>query len=267
MQFILSPAKTIDLNATCPDGMESLPDFSNQALFLMSILKNIDQSRLKELMKLSEKLSKTVWDWHQNWECSEAVDKALRAGARPCAFAMQGEAFKYLGLSTLKRSDIEFAQSHLLIISGLYGLLRPCDIIMPYRLEMGLSFKVDQNNASLYSFWAKHMHDSLSNKLKELKTDIILNLASEEYSKVIKRTGINARIITCTFLEESTKGYKSISTYAKQARGAIARFAIQEKLAGKEGLKKLMSFNNLDYSFNSELSTPNNMIFTRFINK
>ena len=125
MQFILSPAKTIDLNATCPDGMESLPDFSNQAIFLMSKLKNIDQSRLKKLMKLSEKLSKTVWDWHQNWECSEAVDKALRAGARPCAFAMQGEAFKFLGLPTLKNSDIEFAQSHLLIISGLYGLLRP----------------------------------------------------------------------------------------------------------------------------------------------
>jgi hypothetical protein len=267
MQIILSPAKTLDLNATCPNGMQSLPDFTEQAIFLMSQLKNIDQSRLKELMKLSDKLSKRVWDWHQNWECFEGIDKALDAGARPCAFAMQGEAFKFLGLSTLKRSDIEFAQSHLLIISGLYGLLRPCDLIMPYRLEMGLTFKVDPNAASLYSFWSNHLQEPLSNKLKELKTDIILNLASDEYSTVIRRTGTNARIITCTFKEESKKGFKSISTFAKQARGAIARFAIQENLSGEDGLKKLKSFNNLDYSFNSELSTPNNMIFTRFINK
>ena len=146
-------------------------------------------------------------------------------------------------------------------------MLRPCDLMMPYRLEMGLRFKVDQKHNSLYSFWSKHLKEPLSDKLKENKSDIILNLASEEYSSVIKRTGINARIITCTFKEESNKGFKSISTFAKQARGAIARFAIQEKLSGEEGVKKLMSFNNLDYHYNTELSEPNNMVFTRSLNK
>ena len=146
-------------------------------------------------------------------------------------------------------------------------MLRPCDLMMPYRLEMGLRFKVDKDHTSLYSFWSNHLRTPLTNKLIEQKSDIILNLASEEYSSVIKRTGINARIITCTFKEENNKGFKSISTFAKQARGAMARFAIQEKVSGEAGVKKLMSFNNLDYHYNPELSQPNNMIFTRFLNK
>ena len=214
MQIILSPAKTIDKNAFCPHGMESLPDFNDQSTILMSKLKNIDQTELKDLMKLSDKLSNTVSEWHNKWGYYKSIRKAKEAGAIPCGFAMQGEAFKYLGLSTLTRSDIEYAQSHLFIISGLYGLLRPCDLIMPYRLEMGLTFKVDTVNASLYSFWSKHLKEPLSKKLKLNESDIILNLASEEYSKVIKRTGINARIITCTFKEESNKGLRSISTFA-----------------------------------------------------
>jgi cytoplasmic iron level regulating protein YaaA (DUF328/UPF0246 family) len=266
MQIILSPAKTIDLNASCQKGMDSLPDLNEQANILMSQLKNIDRTELKDLMKLSDKLSNTVSEWHKKWNSYKSISEAKEAGAIPCGFAMQGEAFKFLGLSTLKRCDLEYAQSHLFIISGLYGLLRPCDLIMPYRLEMGLTFNVDSVNASLYSFWSKHLKEPITTKLNVNESDIILNLASEEYSKVIKRTGVNARIITCTFKEETNKGLRSISTFAKQARGAIARFAIQEKLSGEEGVKKLMSFNNLDYRFNTELSEPNNMIFTRSIN-
>jgi cytoplasmic iron level regulating protein YaaA (DUF328/UPF0246 family) len=267
MQIILSPAKTIEINASCPRGMESLPDFNDEATVLMSQLKSLDQTELINLMKLSEKLSSTVMNWHQTWACFKSILEAQEAGAIPCGFAMQGAAFKFLNLSTLNSSDIQYAQSHLFIVSGLYGLLRPCDLMMPYRLEMGLRFKVDQEHNSLYSFWSKHLKEPLTHKLKENKSDIILNLASEEYSSVIKRTGINARIITCTFKEESNKGFKSISTFAKQARGAIARFAIQEKLSGEEGVKKLMSFNNLDYHYNTELSEPNNMVFTRSLNK
>lgn len=267
MQIILSPAKTIDINASCPKGMESLPDFNDEATALMSKLKILNQTELMGLMKLSEKLSNTVMDWHQKWACFKSITEAQEAGAIPCGFSMQGAAFKFLDLATLIKSDIKYAQSHLLILSGLYGMLRPCDLMMPYRLEMGLRFEVDQNHNSLYSFWSKHLKKPLSDKLIEHKSDIILNLASEEYSSVIKRTGINARIITCTFKEESTKGFKSISTFAKQARGAMARFAIQEKVSGEAGVKKLMSFNNLDYHYNSELSQPNNMIFTRFLNK
>lgn len=267
MLIILSPAKTIDLNASCPQGIESLPDFNDEATVLMSKLRSKKQTNLIGLMKLSEKLSSTVMDWHQKWACFKSIKEAHEAGAIPCGYAMQGAAFKFLDLATLKRSEIKYAQSHLLILSGLYGMLRPCDLMMPYRLEMGLKFKVDQDHNSLYSFWSKHFREPLSDKLIENKSDIILNLASEEYSNVIKRTGTNARIITCTFKEESTKGFKSISTFAKQARGAMARFAIQEKVSGETGVKKLMSFNNLDYHYNSELSHPNNMIFTRFLNK
>ena len=267
MQIILSPAKTIDINASCPQGMESLNDFYDEATVLMSQLKSIKQTELMGLMKLSEKLSSTVMDWHQKWACFKSIIEAQEAGAIPCGFAMQGPAFKFLDLATLKKSDIKYAQSHLLILSGLYGMLRPCDLMMPYRLEMGLRFKVDKDHTSLYSFWSNHLRTPLTNKLIEQKSDIILNLASEEYSSVIKRTGINARIITCTFKEENNKGFKSISTFAKQARGAMARFAIQEKVSGEAGVKKLMSFNNLDYHYNPELSQPNNMIFTRFLNK
>ena len=267
MQIILSPAKTIDLNALCPKGMESLPALNEQATILMSQLKKMDKKELKNLMKLSDHLSNTVSEWHTRWKGYKSIRDAKEAGALPCGFAMQGEAFKHLGLSTLTRDEIEYAQSHLIIISGLYGFLKPCDLMMAYRLEMGLTFKVDKENATLYSFWSNHLKEPLSKKLEENKSDLILNLASEEYSKVIKRMGMKARIITCTFKEESNQGLRSISTFVKQARGAMARFAIQENLSGEDGVKKLMSFNNLDYRFNTELSEPNNMIFTRFLNK
>ena len=126
MQIILSPAKTIDINASCPQGMESLNGFYDEATVLMSQLKSLKQTELMSIMKLSEKLSSTVMDWHQKWACFKSIIEAQEAGAIPCGFAMQGAAFKFLDLSSLKRSDVHYAQSHLFILSGLYGMLRPC---------------------------------------------------------------------------------------------------------------------------------------------
>ena len=265
MLILLSPAKTLDHNALGCDELASLPLHLTEASELMTVLKAYTTNDLMKFMKLSEDLAGKVTDWHANWSTHTSVDDAIHSEAKACAFAMKGEAFKFLDAPSLSDSELQYAQKHLIVLSGLYGILRPCDLIMPYRLEMGQTFKVNQDHKSLNSFWSDVYTHALPKTLENLDSKVILNLASDEYSKVVIKAGIDAEIITCTFKEEGENGFRTVSTFAKQARGEMARFVIQNQI---EMVEKLKSFNNLRYTFNCDLSDSNNFIFTRpIINK
>ncbi|MBT5148087.1 MAG: YaaA family protein [Flavobacteriales bacterium] len=260
MLILLSPAKTLVLNAPRCNDLASLPQHMTEAAELMTVLKAYTPSDLMKSMKLSKNLAEKVADWHTNWATHNSVDAAMKSKAKACAFAMKGEAFKFLDAPSLSNDDLQYAQKTLIVLSGLYGILRPCDLIMPYRLEMGQTFKVSQDHKSLNSFWSSIYCQALSKKLKDLESKVILNLASDEYSKVVIKSGVDAEIITCTFKEEGENGLRTVSTFAKQARGEMARFAIQNQI---EIVEKLKLFNNLLYTFNDDLSASNNYIFTR----
>jgi len=260
MLILLSPAKTIDLYAKHPEDPASLPFFIQESTTLMSSLQSLSDDDLGQTMKLSNKLKTTVSEWHSKWKSYTDTRSATKSGAIPCAFAMKGEAFKSLNIQDFDSNELKYAQEHLIILSGLYGILRPCDLIMPYRLEMGQTFRVDKDYTSLNAYWSARFQEPVLKKLKALDTRIILNLASDEYSKVIVRSGVKAEMVTCSFKEVSSKGIKSISTFAKQARGAMARFVIQNKITE---IEKLKNFNKLGYSFNPDLSEPDHIIFTR----
>ena len=265
MLILLSPAKTLVLNAPRCNDLASLPQHMTEAAELMTVLKAYTPSDLMKSMKLSKNLAEKVADWHTNWATHNSVDAAMKSKAKACAFAMKGEAFKFLDAPSLSNDDLQYAQKTLIVLSGLYGMLRPCDLIMPYRLEMGQTFKVSQDHKSLNSFWSSIYCQALSKKLKDLESKVILNLASDEYSKVVIKSGVDAEIITCTFKEEGENGLRTVSTFAKQARGEMARFAIQNQI---EIVEKLKLFNNLRYTFNCDLSDSKNFIFTRpLINK
>jgi cytoplasmic iron level regulating protein YaaA (DUF328/UPF0246 family) len=260
MLILLSPAKTLDHNALGCDELASLPHHMTEAAELMTVLKAYTPSDLMKSMKLSKNLAEKVADWHANWDTHTSVDAAVKSKAKACAFAMKGEAFKFLDAPSLSDSDLQYAQKNLIVLSGLYGMLRPCDLIMPYRLEMGQTFKVSQDHKTLHSFWSGVYHEAFSKTLKDRQSKVILNLASDEYSKVVIKSGVDAEIITCTFKEQGENGFRTVSTFAKQARGEMARFVIQNQI---DIVEKLKLFNNLRYTFNCDLSDSKNFIFTR----
>jgi len=260
MLILLSPSKTIDLKVKYPEDYVTLPLFYRESNYLMSLLKSMSNDELGQTMKLSNQMTLTISDWHIKWKAYKDTNSAIKDGALPCAFAMKGEAFKSLNITDFNSRDLIFAQRHLIVLSGLYGLLRPFDLIKPYRLEMGQTMDLKNDYTSLNAYWSSLFQKPIKQKLNEIDTDIILNLASDEYSKVVARSSIDAQIITCSFKEETSNGIKSISTFAKRARGEMARFVIQNKI--KE-IEKLKTFNRLDYKINHDLSTLKHIIFTR----
>ena len=164
MLILLSPAKTLVLNAPRCNELASLPHHMTEAAELMAVLKAYTPSDLMKSMKLSNNLAEKVADWHLNWTTHTSIEEAIELEAKACAFAMKGEAFKFLDAPSLNDVQLQYAQKHLVILSGLYGILRPCDLIMPYRLEMGQTFKVNDDHKSLNAFWSGVYHQAFSKK-------------------------------------------------------------------------------------------------------
>ena len=253
MIIILSPSKTLDI-ASIPLGINTTrPEFMDEASGLMKVMKSFNKNDLAHNMKLSQSLSLTVDAWHQGW--TDAVNEAY-----PAAFAMKGEAFKALDMGSLSNDDVGYAQERLFILSGLYGALRPCDGIKPFRLEMGQKFKPEGESGTLNGFWAERLIKYFNEKLGRETT--LVNLASDEYSKVLLKSTLQARVINFDFKVSTDKGLKSISVFSKQARGALARFIIRNRI---EDIEKLKGFNYLDYKFNTELSGPEKLTFIKEI--
>ncbi len=254
MHIIISPAKTIDLKTKVPTDKFSNIRFSNESIELVNILKNKSREELKKIMSISESLAKLNYDRYRNWHYPYSQEEGRQA-----IFAFKGDVYAGLDAYNLSDEALEFAQQYLSILSGLYGLLRPLDIILPYRLEMGTKLR-NPRGETLYKFWGDKITEQLNNDMKASGSDILINLASNEYFKSINTGKLNARIITPVFKNSKNGEYKVISIYAKKARGLMTRYIIQNKITDPE---ELLGFNEDGYYFNSGLSSKDELVFTR----
>ncbi len=249
MLVVVSPAKKLNMSPV-NNIKETEPFFKKNVEELIEVARNLSVEELKELMHISPKLAEL------NKERFKDFGKQEKKAA---AFAFAGDTYKGLDIEKMKPDDLEWAQKHLRILSGLYGLLRPLDVIEPYRLEMGSKLK-GAHGASLYEYWDNKISHNLNQYAKEIGTDTVVNCASNEYFNVIKPNTLSLRVITPIFMERKNGKEKIISFYAKNARGAMARYIIQNRLVDEEDLK---NFNLDGYSFNIEKSEKNRLVFTR----
>ncbi len=254
MHIIISPAKTIDLKSKVPVEEHSGIRFSKESMDLVKILKRLSREELKDLMGISDSLAKLNFDRYRNWHYPYSMEEGRQA-----VFAFKGEVFAGLDAYSMANEDIGFAQYHLSILSGLYGLLRPLDLILPYRLEMGTKLR-NARGETLYKFWGDKITEQLNEDMKANNSDLLINLASNEYFKSINTKKLNARIISPVFKNSKNGEYKVISIFAKKARGLMTRYIIQNRIENPE---ELPGFNEDGYYFNSALSSENELVFTR----
>tara|TARA_B100001093_G_scaffold387076_1_gene373035 strand:+ start:93 stop:815 length:723 start_codon:yes stop_codon:yes gene_type:complete len=231
------------------DSPSSMPFFQKEAIHIHQLLKGFSKQKIKTLMKLSENLNVQTINDIQLWDSEKSYKT-------PAVYAYQGTSFKYLEPQKWKLSDADYAQNHLLILSGLYGVLRPFDWINKYRLEMGLKFQLDSSK-NLTQFWK----DKITKYFNSFEQDkFIINLASKEYSNVLTNTSLNSTIIDCVFYEKSKNSLKVVGSYSKAARGSMANFIVKNKL---ESIEDLERFSELGYNFLSEESSNTKLVFVR----
>jgi cytoplasmic iron level regulating protein YaaA (DUF328/UPF0246 family) len=254
MLTLLSPAKTLDLSPA-PKGLKSTqPRFKGDVAVLMERCKTLDAARLAKLMKLSEPLAELNQQRFQ--EMSPSFSKK---NSKPCLLAFQGDVYRRLDAASLTEPDLLWAQDHLRIISGLYGLLRPLDLIQPYRLEMGTRLDTERGK-NLYEFWGNRLADALTKEQRKRSAGAILNLASNEYIKAVPVDRLEIPMITAHFQEIRDGKPKTIGFSAKKARGMMARFVIQNRT---EDPKALEEFADEGYEFRPDLSSSRNLFFVR----
>ena len=259
MLFLLSPAKSLNWEPVSPELSAALepsePVLPADTGVLMRTAKRLKPRQLRELMDISEDLAQLNHDRFQ--EMAEQPDPERD---RPAALAFDGDVYRGLDARSLDAEALAWAQEHLAILSGLYGVLRPLDLIQPYRLEMGTSLKT-RRGGSLYAFWGDKVTSKLNGQLQGQTDPTVVNLASTEYFRVVKKKKLKGPLLTCVFKEELEDGrLQVISFYAKQARGAMARFAIEQRLEDPEGLQE---FTGLGYRWRPELSDASTWVFTR----
>jgi len=254
MLIIISPAKTLDYESPVFVKGQSDITFAKESKQLIKILKKLKAEEIEKLMNVSHKIAMLNYDRFAQWKYPFNEQEGRQA-----LFAFKGEVYNGLDAYTLSQEDADFAQNHLRMLSGLYGVLKPYDLILPYRLEMGTKLQTEKFNG-LYEFWGEKIRKNLQKAINESGSDILVNLASAEYFKAAQLKKINADIITPSFKEARDDGYKMITIYAKKARGLMTRFIIQNKINNAEDLKH---FDSEGYFYNEELSKGNEYIFTR----
>lgn len=253
MKILISPAKSIDEKAL-KSSVSTIPIFQNEAQKIVKNLRNSKVEDLKKLMSISEDLAQLNWKRYKNWKKSTSEDQALITAG----FAFSGEVYRGLDLSSLSEKELEIANKDLRILSGLYGILKPSDLIYPYRLEMGTRFSPIEDQKNLYEFWKDKIAKTLKKELE--KDEVIVNLASNEYFKAVDIQQLKNRIITPVFKEFKNGKFTIVMMYAKHARGSMARYLIQNQLTNIEELKLY----NIDgYSFDSNQSNENEWVFVR----
>ena len=254
MLIVISPAKTLDYDTAPKTKTFTIPDYLDQSEQLIEHLRKFCSLDIMELMNVSLKIAEINFDRYESWNKKFTTDNAKQA-----ILAFKGDVYTGLDAVSFKADDFKFAQKHLRVLSGLYGLLRPLDLMQAYRLEMGTKLKTDKGK-NLYEFWGSVITDGLNKQLKSIKSDYLINLASNEYFKSVKPKELNAEIITPEFKEYKNGEYKMIGIYAKKARGLLSRYIIQNKLSNPEDLK---SFSEEGYRFNKTLSKGNKWVFAR----
>ncbi|MGM0407001.1 MAG: peroxide stress protein YaaA [Bacteroidota bacterium] len=254
MITIISPAKTLDFNAKVQTKAYSQPEFLEKSKKLVDRLKDFSPKEIAELMNVNQDLAALNYERYLKWKLPFNTENAKQA-----LLVFKGQVFVGLDAKTLSEKDLLFAQDHLRILSGLYGVLRPLDLMQPYRLEMGTKLKNPEGN-NLYKFWGLKITDFINKELSKQKSKVLINLASNEYFKAINPKSIHGEIITPVFKEAKGNGFKVITVYAKTARGLMSRFIIENRIEQPEQLK---AFDSDGYLFNQDLSNEKEWVFTR----
>lgn len=252
MKFLISPAKTLDLTSTPNIDTVSQPELLDESQQLINTIKPYTPADIASLMKLSDKLATLNVSRYQEWQ-----KEHTQSNSRPAIYTFMGDVYTGLDAYSLNESDLKYAQESLHILSGLYGLLKPLDLMQAYRLEMGTSLKNDRGT-NLYQFWG----DIIVNKINETlnEDELLVNLASNEYFKAVNKKKLTAPLITPNFLDEKNGKFKVISFYAKKARGLMARYLIENRC---ETLDELKAFDLAGYRYDPEQSTQDNPVFIR----
>lgn len=258
MLFLLSPAKSLDYDTPLPEGLAATqPVFEGArgpSSELIGLLRQKSPQEIAQLMHLSDKLAALNVARYAAW-----AHKASERNARPAALAFDGDVYGGLDAKTLTPAQLDWAQDHVVILSGLYGVLRPLDRLQPYRLEMGTPL-ANRHGKDLYAFWGTRIADYLNERAAADRTPVVINLASQEYFRAVDRRTLRARVVDCQFEDWKNGQYKIISFYAKRARGLMARWAIRHKAATP---KKLEGFDLDGYALAAEVSTPERLVFRR----
>ena len=254
MLFLLSPAKSLDYDTPVGALPHTLPGFVAQSAELIEVLKQKSPQQIAELMTLSDKLAGLNVARYEAWSPRFSASNSKQA-----VLAFNGDVYEGLDAKTLKPAQLDWAQQHVCILSGLYGVLRPLDWMQPYRLEMGTALPTAQGK-NLYQFWGSRIADYLNERVVADTVPVIVNLASEEYFKAVDKKALKPRVVNCVFEERKDGKYKIISFMAKRARGLMVRYAIEHKLST---VKKLESFNLEGYQFTADVSTPDRLVFRR----
>lgn len=243
MLIIISPAKTLDYESPLATTRYTQPELLNHSAQLMEYCRELTPAQIGSLMKISDKLAGLNAARFAEWQPNFTPQNARQA-----ILAFKGDVYTGLHAEDFSEQDFDFAQQHLRMLSGLYGLLRPLDLMMPYRLEMGIKLH-NAKGSDLYSFWGDLLTEKLNQQLKEQGDDVLINLASDEYFKAVKPAKLDGQLIKPVFLDEKGGKFKVISFYAKKARGLMSRFIIQNQLTQPEQLK---DFNLEGYFFDEE---------------
>ena len=262
MLILISPAKTLDFETPSHLSLFTQPDFLDKASELVDQMRKLSVAEISSLLKISPKLGDLNTQRYQTWQEPFDLNNAKQA-----LLAFKGDVYQGLDVASFTTDNFHFAQEHLRILSGLYGLLRPLDLIQPYRLEMGTKFNQVQTPnlpANLYQFWGDQVTQVINNQLEKQENKIIINLASNEYFKVIKPKLLSATIVTPVFKDWKNDTYKVISFYAKKARGLMAAYIIKNKIINIEEIKH---FDQEGYLYNKGLSQGNQLVFTRSENR
>ncbi|NVJ65537.1 MAG: peroxide stress protein YaaA [Gammaproteobacteria bacterium] len=254
MLTVVSPAKTLDFETKPKSTINTTPDFLDDSQELINLLKKFKAQDVIDLMGVSQKIADLNVERFNQWQQPFTEDNAKQA-----VLAFKGDVYTGLDAETMKANDFKFAQKHLRILSGLYGLLRPMDLMQAYRLEMGKKLETKRGK-NLYQFWGEQITDALNQQLKAIKSDTLINLASNEYFKSVKPKLLNAQVITPAFKDYKNGDYKMISFFAKKARGLLSRYIIDNRITDAEGIK---SFDVDGYKFNKQFSKDNTWVFTR----
>ena len=252
MLTVISPAKSLDMSPV--DIAATEPAWQADAVRLATTAKNLPLKGLKALMDISDDLARLNRDRFREFQAEPSADRI-----KPAALAFNGDTYQGLEARTLSPDDLAFAQDHLRILSGLYGLLRPLDALQPYRLEMGSRLKT-RRGKSLYDYWGDQIAKALNAQAQAIGTDTLINCASEEYFKAADRKALKLRVITPVFMEEKGGNPRIVSFFAKRARGAMARFVIENRITEAEAIK---GFTSGGYAFDAEMSEGDRWVFTR----
>lgn len=254
MLIVISPAKTLDYETPAQTASFTRPDYLKESRLLIDRLRQLSALDIAEMMKVSMKIAELNFDRFERWKTPFTPKNSKQA-----LLAFKGDVYTGLNAGDFDDEDLAFAQDHLRMLSGLYGLLRPLDLMQPYRLEMGRKLKTDRGE-TLYQFWGDRLTLGLNKVLVEQATPVLINLASNEYFKVVKPELLKGRLINPVFKERKDGGYKIIGVHAKKARGLMSRFIIKNRMQEPETLKM---FVEEGYRYNPDLSNEQDWVFTR----